>query len=152
MRGKYMTDSSAKDNFRAIARDPHTIFVYWDADCVGGDKLSGKPGANVRAIIGWTLEVYCCDTKTSEEYSIEPQAGKYYFHGLHSGYTYRVKLCQIDTMKHSHCFHKYEDVTLPRAGFSGVSDPEWAVSPDEIMALIGPISEGMFGASENSGR
>ncbi len=131
---------------KAIARDPHTIFVYWDADMIGSDKLSGRPGANVRAVIAWSLKLYCCDTKDVLMQEVDPASGKHYFHGLHSGYTYQIRLCQVDTMGDAHCFLQCDEVVLPRSGFSSTHDPEWAVSKQDLVEIMG---KEFFGAGSS---
>ena len=143
-----MSETEKAYSAMAIARDPHTIFIYWDAEKVGADKLTGKPGSNIRAIAGWALDAHCPDTGDVLVCAIDPAAGRHYLHGLVPGQTYHVRLCMQDTMRDLHTLVRFPPVTTPCGSFCQEAHPDWPVSLDELRALLGPEGLNYLGASD----
>lgn len=142
-----MNHQPANCSFTAIARDPRTIFVYWDAGCFGGDKLTGKPGANVRAIIAWKLRVRDRSTGEDNLVGIDPATGKHYLHNLAPGHCYEISLCQQDTMRDLHTIARAAPLTLPENTFSALSSPDWEVTMEGLAALLGDEGRNYLGSS-----
>ena len=142
-----MNDQNATGGLTAIARDPQTIFVYWNPGSFGADRLTGKPGANVRAIVGWRLKIASIDRQVKREVEIDPAAGKYYFNALIPGLTYEISLCLIDTMTEAHTVGRCPPVALPSGNFSKESGQGWEVSPQDLVALLGEEGRKYGGSS-----
>jgi hypothetical protein len=147
-----MNNQTATGGLTAIARDPQTIFVYWNPGSFGADKFSGKPGSNVRAIIGWRLKLASADRQVRREIEIDPAVGKYYFNSLIPGLTYEISLCLIDTMTEEHTVGRCLPVTLPSGNFSAESSAGWEVSERELVALLGEEGRKYAGSSGHSPR
>lgn len=136
----------------AIARDPHTIFVYWTPGAFGADKLTGKPGANVRAIIGWRLRLQSADCQVKREIEIDPAAGSYYFHELIPGLSYEINLALVDTMTELHTVGRCRPVDLPAKVFSSESSDQWPVSIAQLTSMLGEEGRRYTGSSGNTPR
>ena len=143
-----MNTQNSTGGLTAIARDPQTIFVYWNPGAFGADRLSGKPGANVRAIIGWRLELRSVDGQVRREVEIDPAAGKYYFNALIPGLTYDITLRLVDTMTEQHTVGRCLPVSLPGGSFSTESANGWEVSVQELVSLLGDEGRKFGGASD----
>lgn len=132
----------------AIARDPRTIFIYWDAEQTGTDKLTGKPGANIRAVTAWFISASCHDTGDIINCPVDPSAGRFYLHELIPGQTYQIRLCMQDTMGDLHTLIRFAPVTTPSGGFSTVQHQDWTVSLEELKSLLGPEGLQYLGSSD----
>lgn len=147
-----MNNQNPTGGLSALARDPQTIFVYWNPGSFGADHLSGKPGSNVRAIVGWRLELRSDDGQVRREVEINPDAGRYYFNSLIPGLTYTVALRLMDTMTEMHTAGRSLPVTLPGLGFSSESAKGWEVSVQDLVGLLGEEGRKYGGSSGQSGR
>src|SRR5205085_8001252 len=70
----------------AIARDPRTVFVYWNIDwqsAFGGDEPQDRQVY---------LRVITADGKEESESAVEPLLGSYYAAVAKAGNVYRVEL------------------------------------------------------------
>lgn len=133
----------------ALARDPQTIFIYWDQS-IGSDKLNGAIGANVRAIIGWALKVKCLQENHEYTFEVDPKRGSHYLCELHPGWSYDIRLCQMDTMGEYHTLCRCGTITLEQAGFSPEHDPMYPVSVQELVQMLGSENFSCIGSSDGS--
>ena len=121
----------------AVARDPRTAFVCWDRQAFGSDKLNGKVGANVRAIVGWCLRVASVDGLFCRDCVIAPEAGNYYLTGLRGGVDYRVSILAQDTVREKHQLAACGPFALPADAVSDEEMAGWEISKDLLRELCG---------------
>ncbi|HKP05211.1 MAG TPA: DUF4912 domain-containing protein [Chthoniobacterales bacterium] len=101
----------------AIARDPHTLFAYWDIDWVEvfGDNPPADRKAHLRVLWHEGIE----ESKTA----VEPMAGSQLITVLHARSSYRIELG----------FYAPEDV------WNSVATSDAVVTPPDDVAETGPI-------------
>lgn len=117
----------------AMAQTPQTLFVCWDAEALANDKLTGKIGANVRAIVGWGLRISGDDEV--RDFVITPAIGKYYVHQLCGGKTYKISLFAQDTMREKHTIVICGEVTMPQNKIA--DDANATISAELLRELCG---------------
>lgn len=127
---------SAVFSLTAVARDPSTVFVCWDASAFGSDLLNGKIGANVRAIAGWCLRVAPQDGDPVD-YVITPETGKYYVNGLRPGGVYWISIMLQDTVREKHRVCACGPLATPVAAVSEEEMRGWEISKETLAALCG---------------
>lgn len=125
----------------AVAQEPRTLFVCWDAAAFGSDKLNGKVGANVRAIIGWCLRATALEGGGYRDFAITPETGRCYLTGMEPGQTYQISLLLQDTVREKHLVCGCGPLTMPVAAVSDEEVAGWEISKETLAALCGGFVE-----------
>jgi hypothetical protein len=132
--------SYGDDTLVALARDPRTVFLYWDhapATLAGAFEGLDHPHAQVWLFAqgaGWERE-------RTIDFAFESRS--YYLHDLEPGRTYRVELHAVDRRGRDRLVgHPSNPVTLPPVGPSPVVDDRVAHLPwaYPLPRLLGPGS------------
>jgi hypothetical protein len=126
------------DAFVALARDPKTLFAYWD---LSGQTLErgfeGLPGARTQLWVfmrgggGW-------DRVRTVEFALESRG--YYVHDLEPGRTYRVEIHALSGGAERMIGSPSNEVVLPPVGPSSLVDDRFIRIPWEMSLgrLLGP--------------
>lgn len=101
----------------AIARDPHTLFAYWDVDWK--EVFAGNPPADRKA----HLRVLWHDGIEEATAAVEPLAGSHLLTVLHARSSYRIELGYY----------------APSEVWNSVAMTDAVVTPPEEVAESGPI-------------
>jgi hypothetical protein len=127
------------DAFVALARDPRTLFVYWDfAHETAASAFAGLESARAqmwifaRAAAGW-------DRLRTVDFALESRG--YYVHDLEPGRTYRAEIHALDRRGEDRLVGRpSNEVTLPPVGPSLLVDDRFVRIPWEMPLgrLLGP--------------
>jgi uncharacterized protein len=122
--------SYGDDAFVVLARDPKTLFAYWDLSPETLDRgLEGLPGARTQLWVfsrgdgGW-------DRVRTVEFALESRG--YYVHDLEPGRTYRVEIHAVSGGAERMIGSPSNEVVLPPVGPSSIVDDRFIRIPWEM--------------------
>jgi hypothetical protein len=131
--------SYGDDAFVALARDPKSVFLYWDLSRPTIERgFAGLDGPRAQLWIfargegGW-------DRVRTIEFALESRG--YYVHDLEPGRTYRAEFHAIDRMGRDRLLGRSSnEVSLPRVGPSPILDDRFILIPWDMPLgrLLGP--------------
>ena len=124
----------------AIARDPETIFVYWNIDW---PSIFGKTTPADRQV---HLRVYCADGSEESSVAVEPMAAMYYVATSRSHDSCRVEIGYYQPADVWHSVAMSNEVKMPPQGNAEIGDVDLATIPfhvsfQKLLDLFGAPNE-----------
>ncbi len=107
----------------AIARDPWTIFAYWDVDWASVFENTAPINRQVH------LRIHCGDGLEEKEATIEPMAGMHYVTMSQRHRTCRVEIGYYQPADVWHSVTMSDEIVIPPAEMSEAEDTDIATIP-----------------------
>lgn len=135
-----------QDRFAAIARDPSTVFVYWDLAGDAMSSLESRLSEDDLAASAWTIRLTDLDTGATSTIEIEPEARNWYLDVM-PGRTYVVELGVIDPGKTFHRVFPATRLRTPDPSYSQEFDKQWMILEEDYLQLLALGWAGFLGSS-----
>jgi hypothetical protein len=124
-----LSDSSELPRFHgpprllAIARDPRTIFAYWDVDWTSVFKTALPIDRQVH------LRIHCADGLEEKQAAVEPMAGTHYLKMSHRHRACRIEIGYYQPADVWHSVAMSNEITIPPAETSEAEHVDLATIP-----------------------
>ncbi len=120
---------------RALVRDPHWIYLYWEISEDTKDKLRGAEGEWIFDISESVLRVYAENQELIQEIPVLLDAMNWYI-SLQANRTYEFQLGLKGNDGAYHLLASSNPVTLPPDKPSEVEDEEWTVVEEQFSEML----------------
>lgn len=124
-----------QDKFVALARDPSTLFVYWNIQADAVKEMARQMGDTVYAKSVWTIRLTNLSNAVSENVEIDLDARNWYI-GVHPGCQYTV---EIGLLRPDGVFFRAlsaPTVSIPPLGYSHIYDKQWMILEEDYRKLL----------------
>jgi len=140
---------SGRDRLVVIARDPTTLFAYWELGGSLRPRLSQELGSAGLASAQWILRLTQLATGATLDIRVDPQAGNWYM-AVQPGTAYESEFGLRDAHGGYRRLLAGGRVCTPPASFSSHYDRQWMVLEEDYLRLLAMGWTGPLGSFATS--
>jgi hypothetical protein len=134
-----------------LARDPHTVFAFWEVPQWRLDQEQARMGGNVRLCVR-VYDVTGVSFNGGNELGyfdqeVYERVGSWYFDLGRAGHSFCADLGLRSPDGRFQSLIRSNTVAVPREGFSDAQDEEWMVLEEEFLRLYGLSGQSLGGIS-----